>query len=50
MTTNKKAGKQQSPMEKLLGAKLLTEVGKEESTAIVLKGKKLVLLYFSASW
>ena len=42
--------KGKSPMEELLGSKLLTKVGKSESTDIVLKGKKLVLFYFSASW
>lgn len=37
-------------LESLLGEKLLTKVGVSKKTSDVMKGKELVLLYFSASW
>lgn len=39
-----------TPMEALLGQKLLTKKSGPGKTATLLKGKELVLLYFSASW
>lgn len=50
MVNNKKAGKNVSTMEALLGPELLTDVEKTESTAARMKGKDLLMLYFSASW
>jgi len=48
MSTKKK--QTNSPMVELLGPELLTNVEKPiESTSAVLKGKDIVLLYFSAS-
>lgn len=37
-------------MEKLVGTSLLKQVGTKKKTAEILKGKELILLYFSASW
>jgi len=39
-----------TPMEALLGKKLLTKKGSSDDTFTLLKGKKVVALYFSASW
>mmetsp|Transcript_15429 Transcript_15429/g.19578 ORF Transcript_15429/g.19578 Transcript_15429/m.19578 type:complete len:223 (-) Transcript_15429:56-724(-) len=52
MVNNKKENKKSttSAMEALLGSDLNTSVGNNASTSAVMKGKDLVLLYFSASW
>jgi len=39
-----------SPMVDVVGPNLLSNLEKTESTTTVMKGKDLVMLYFSASW
>ena len=46
MVNNKKAGKNLTVMESLLGTELLTDDEKTESTAARMKGKDLLMLYF----
>lgn len=49
-TKKQKQNKSNSPMVKLFGPNLLSNLEKTESTVSILKDKDLVLLYFSASW
>mmetsp|Transcript_30110 Transcript_30110/g.35012 ORF Transcript_30110/g.35012 Transcript_30110/m.35012 type:complete len:223 (+) Transcript_30110:152-820(+) len=50
MVNSKKESRKPTAMETLVGKTLLTSLDKTESTTDVMKGKDLVLLYFSASW